>query len=369
MKPSDDPVPSGDRTFARLIRTALQRAGHAVSEPSRLVTWRPTPDGLDALISSASEEVSRIEARWRQEGIPDAIVTYHTYHKAPDLLGPRLAALFGLPYAIVEASRAPRRASGAWARHFALADEALARADAVAAVTAHDHEALAAHMPDRVVLVPPFVDIAPFAPPGARDGHDAHGCDGTGRHGIGAALVSAAMMRPGRKSESVRILADVITRVRAHSPNATLTIAGDGPERASLEPEFPSGTFVGRLGQGALAQLFHRSDIFVWPAVDEPFGFVFLEAQAAGLPVVGGAARGVRDVVRAGETGLLVPPRDAGALAEAVMALVSAPERRVAMGRAARDFAAARDLSAGARALDALLSRAAAHRAAQGSCR
>ena len=60
-----------------------------------------------------------------------------------------------------------------------------------------------------------------------------------------------------------------------------------------------------------------------------------LEAQAAGLPVVAGRSGGVAAVVRDGETGLLTAPGDATAFAQGLRALLSAPEKRHAMGRAA----------------------------------
>ncbi|WP_420394532.1 glycosyltransferase [Acuticoccus sp.] len=103
----------------------------------------------------------------------------------------------------------------------------------------------------------------------------------------------------------------------------------------------------------------------MWPAIDEPFGFAFLEAQAAGLPVVGGAAPGVAEVVRDGETGWLVPPRDAAAHAAAILSALADPERLAAMGRRAAAFARANDLEAGARRLDALLAHAIEHRRAR----
>lgn len=349
MKPPDHPVPSGDRTFARLIREALTCAGHEALLVSDLVTWQRTPDGLAALMAAAEAERARIGAIWTRDGAPDAVLTYHNYHKAPDLLGPWLAQAFGLPYAIIEASRSPRRAVGPWAAHFALADEALRAADAVAAVTALDAVALGAFVPDRLVRLGPFVDTAPFDRPRAPRG--------------GGLMVSAAMMRPGRKAQSVAVLAEVLRRVRSVRADVALALAGDGAERPALEPLFPAGTLVGLLDRAALADLFARGDVFVWPAIDEPFGFVFLEAQAAGLPVVAGRARGVVDVVREGETALLADPLDAEGLAGHTLALLTDVERRARMAAAARAFAGENDLAAGAARIDALLARAAARRA------
>jgi glycosyltransferase involved in cell wall biosynthesis len=69
----------------------------------------------------------------------------------------------------------------------------------------------------------------------------------------------------------------------------------------------------------------------------EPFGRVLIEAMALGRPVIAPRLGGPCEIVADGETGLLVPPRDANALAAAIVELVNAPARREAMGRAARE--------------------------------
>src|SRR6185437_10121016 len=101
-----------------------------------------------------------------------------------------------------------------------------------------------------------------------------------------------------------------------------LSIVGDGPARADVEAAFaPLSTrvaFVGARDKADVAMLMHRSDLFVWPAVDEAIGVVFLEAQACGLPVIGADTPGVAAVVAAGRTGLLAKAGDAAAFADAV---------------------------------------------------
>ena len=69
-------------------------------------------------------------------------------------------------------------------------------------------------------------------------------------------------------------------------------------------------------------------DLFVLPSIREPFGLVVLEAMATGTPVVATAAGGPADFLRSGVNGMLVPPKNAGALAEAIAELLSDPARR-----------------------------------------
>jgi glycosyltransferase involved in cell wall biosynthesis len=83
-------------------------------------------------------------------------------------------------------------------------------------------------------------------------------------------------------------------------------------------------------------------DVFVLPSLYEGMPYTLMEAMAAGRAIVATDVAGSRDLVRHGETGLLVPPRQAGALADAIMGLVSSPESRQRMGRAAFEAAGAR---------------------------
>jgi glycosyltransferase involved in cell wall biosynthesis len=89
-----------------------------------------------------------------------------------------------------------------------------------------------------------------------------------------------------------------------------------------------------------MAVVYAASDICVWPAVNEAYGMAMLEAQAAGLPVVSCATRGVPDVVQHGTTGLLAPQIDAPSLALCLRDLLSDPARRRSMGTASARFVA-----------------------------
>ncbi len=137
-----------------------------------------------------------------------------------------------------------------------------------------------------------------------------------------------------------------------------LRAEGWGPETArfvylgAADPANPSrvpeATRAGWEAEGAVEFWGHRTDIpdclaratvVVLPSYREGVPKALLEAAAAGRPVVTTDVPGCRDAIRAGETGILVPPRDADALARAIAGLLSDPARARAMGRAGRALA------------------------------
>jgi len=88
-----------------------------------------------------------------------------------------------------------------------------------------------------------------------------------------------------------------------------------------------------------LAEVYASSDIFCFPSTTDTFGQVLLEAAASGLPTVAVAAGGAPELVRHGETGLVVAPDDTALFAEAIGELARRPERRSEFGAAARALA------------------------------
>ncbi|MEU3854109.1 glycosyltransferase family 1 protein [Streptomyces sp. NPDC029554] len=115
-----------------------------------------------------------------------------------------------------------------------------------------------------------------------------------------------------------------------------VVIVGDGPSRPSLEQALPGAVFLGRRTGDDLARVFASLDLFVHTGPFETFCQTVQEAMASGLPVVAPAAGGPLDLVAHGQTGLLVPPRDAAAVRDAVRALAAEPALRAAFGAAGR---------------------------------
>lgn len=352
MKPPDDPVPSGDRTMARQLMKALAMAGHEVELLSRMKCRVRSPQHLDEVKADAASEVSRISARWQQDGAPDAVVAYHVYYKSPDLIGAALAQVSGVPYVTVEASHAGKRSTGEWAAAQALSDAAIAQARANICFTARDLEGvMKVARPGTSFMLAPFVDL---------DGFDMVPVSRV--PGGPVELVAVAMMLKGAKMESWRLLAQAMRQVEP--AGWRLTLVGDGPTRSEVERLFDglNGVrFAGQVDRHAVAGYLARSDILVWPGWREAFGLAYLEAQAMGLPVVAMRSGGVEAVVRHGETGLLSDEGEVAGLAGSIDMLVNDAALRASLGRnASRMVRGERDMATASAALDRFLQQATA---------
>ena len=124
-----------------------------------------------------------------------------------------------------------------------------------------------------------------------------------------------------RKYKSVEVVLRAMVKVRERLPAAKLVIIGDGPHRPALEREAArlglgeSVRFAGFMGGDALVEYLNRAHLLVNPSPKEGWGLTVVEANACGLPVVASDRPGLRDSVRDGETGFLVPYGDDGAFA------------------------------------------------------
>ena len=354
LKPPDSDVPSGDREMARGLQRLLRRLGHRVVMPalSRVEPGVPAADDHLSLERAARRQAGRLIARWR--ALParhperfDLWFTYHCYYRKPDWLGPIVSRALGIPYVVVEASHAPRRAMGSTRLGHRAVERALAAADLVLTVNPRDMAGVRTrlHPGARQRWLPPFIDTAPFRD-AARPANDP------------PLLLAVGMMRTRDKLASYRVLAEALGQLADRPWQAVLV--GDGRERAEVEALMaPLGArvrFAGAKPHADLPALYGAADLYVWPAINEAYGMAFLEAQAAGLPVVAGRTGGVPAVVADGVTGLLSPVGDAAAFAGAVARLLDDPDLRARMGAAARRrIASQHDESAAAHALAAAL--------------
>ncbi|MFL6231022.1 MAG: glycosyltransferase family 4 protein [Pyrinomonadaceae bacterium] len=159
------------------------------------------------------------------------------------------------------------------------------------------------------------------------------------RHPGGCCVGFAARLERGK---GPLVLLDAFAQVRQQVPDITLRLAGTGRQEEAVRARAASlgvsaacdfrGAYTDAEGKGAFMR---GLDVFVLPSLAEGTPNSVIEAMAHGLPIVASAVGGIPDLITP-ETGILVPPGDAPALAAAILSLASDPEARARMGLAAR---------------------------------
>ncbi len=189
----------------------------------------------------------------------------------------------------------------------------------------------------RAELVPPGVDSARFRPR------------------TPAECRSSRLLYVGRVERTSRwkgldVLVDSLVRLRALVPEVALDMVGDGDDVHDLQVRAKRLgvddliTWHGAVDHEHLPAFYDRAAVTVLPSLteSESFGMTLVEAMAAGCPVVGSAVGGIPHVIRDGVDGLLVPPGDPAALADAVATLMLDPALRRDLGAAGRQAAETR---------------------------
>jgi phosphatidylinositol alpha-1,6-mannosyltransferase len=192
---------------------------------------------------------------------------------------------------------------------------------------------------EKVHVVYPGVDVERFALPGS-------GTAVRERYAPGGETLLVTVGRlQRRKGHDLTI--EALASVKSELPHLRYLVVGDGQERARLEALVDRCgmrdrvSFTGAVRADELPAYYAAADIFVHPnRVDEGdvegFGIVFLEAAAAGLPVIGGNSGGAPEAIEGGVTGLLVSGTDVTELAKAIRTLAESAALRRKMGEAGR---------------------------------
>ena len=185
--------------------------------------------------------------------------------------------------------------------------------------------------PGKVSVVPLGIDLASW---------DALAAPDPSRTEPRPTILTVARQYPRKNTRS---LIAALPAVRRKIPEVLLRVVGGGPMLTALRRQVDtlglSGTveFLGEVScDNTVRQEYFRADIFCLPSLQEGFGLVFLEAMAAGLPIVAAAAGAVPEVVPNGKVARLIPPGDEDALSGALIELLQDEDALKRMGVAGK---------------------------------
>jgi len=358
FKPLGHAHPSGDLVTATSIFDFLRRQGHRVIEASSLrcrwIYWKPR------LWLKLIKERRKAVQTFSDTSV-DLWLTYHSYYKAPDLLGPAVSGKLNIPYVIFQGIYSTKRRLQWKAKPgFYLNKKSLCAANHVFSNKSVDLLNLKRLLPEnRLTYVAPGIIPDEFS-------FDENSRKKLHRHWNIAddpVIFSAAMFRPDVKTEGLIWVIRACGELYRQGQNFRLVIAGDGKEREKLQQLAKEHVadrvlFLGKIPRKDMYRYYSAADIFVFPGIRESLGIVFLEAQSCGLPVVAFNNAGVPEAVRDGKTGLLVPMYDLEPFVDAVKRLMVDKNLRRQMGIAAKSYVReAHDLEKNYKKLDSVIQR------------
>jgi len=302
-------------------------------------------DGTNQALQTISADLSMTAAVASAD-----LVHSHTWYA--NLAGHLAALLYGVPHIVTTHSLEPLRpwkaeqlgggyALSSWCERVAVESAAAVvavsegmRADVMAAYPAVS--------PERVRVIRNGIDTTEYAPDPGTDVID--------RFGIDPARPTVVFVGRITRQKGLPVL---LRAAGALDPGTQLVIAAGQPDTPELAAEVTtlveqlqaarSGVIwlSGMLAKREVIQLLSHATVFACPSLYEPLGIVNLEAMACGTAVVASRVGGIPEVVADGETGLLVPPGDPVALADALNTVVRDTGRAAAMGQLGRKRAIA----------------------------
>lgn len=367
--------PGGVATHARLLHQGLQFNGFesslisldlvprtllrlAVSVPLRLVNMVRSGSGVEWAVGMQSRLLSTlVQKRIAQEGKPDVFACQDTASVFAARAVQRRLALDAEVLLTVHSAYGYEKVAQGWAmpstagerRILDMERKALLAADLIVAVSepmrAHVY-ALIGGSVRRTVVLPNAVDVERFSP--AASARQRRRCR---RHfrlaeDVPVLLIAGNLLEV--KGVPYAVEAAAILRDRGH--DFRMVIAGDGPMRGQVDALIARHRLdshvrlLGVIGHDQMPALLRAADVLVMPSIptyraEESFGLSAVEAMATGIPVVASRTGGLGDLVRDGQTGLVVPPANVEELADALSLLLIDSEYRESLGAAARDYA------------------------------
>ena len=219
-----------------------------------------------------------------------------------------------------------------------FADRAIAAAAVITVSEANaQHIAATCGVPrERVHVIPCGVDTLVFRP--AEIGscatlNDVHGAP------MPALIVCIARQHPVK---NLGLLLEACARLRARGVSFRCVMIGDGPDRDELAATRarlalePLVEMIGAVQRNTIVQWLRRASVAVLSSASEGMPVSLMEAGACAVPAVATRVGGIPELIEDGVTGLLTPPSDALAMADAIGRLIANPRLRAEMGRAAR---------------------------------
>ena len=338
FKPLGHAHPSGDLVTATGIFDFLVNQGHQVMAASSLrcrwIYWKPW------LWLKLIWERRQVVQKFSDISV-DLWFTYHSYYKAPDLLGPAVSRKLNIPYVIFQGIYSTKHRRQWKAKPgFYLNRNSLCAAHHVFSNKTVDLLNLKRLLPEnRLTYVAPGIIPGEFS------------FDENARKKLRRSwnieddpvIFSAAMFRPDVKTEGLTWVIRACGELYRQEQNFRLVIAGDGKERAKLQQMADEHMadrvlFLGKIPRKDMYRYYSAADVFVFPGIKESLGMVFLEAQACGLPVVAFNNAGVPEAVQDGKTGLLVPMFALEPFVDAIKRLLVDKNLRQQMGFAAKSY-------------------------------
>ena len=325
-----EPSPFDGNNPARLIETALAACGHEISRiPVRSLETPAPATGEPNPVDDA--EVAWLAGYFRsaERPQPDIWISSLVSHRAADRIGPAASAALGIPYVLAQPSiTADDDGAGQFRRTMATAAATIVFSSA----QAEAYRQLLPEHDDRLIVLPPFIDLNRVTAVVRR------------RATLRAALSMQHRMNPdvpwliaaGPISTAAHLDALALVAraaVMASNLDWQLIVAGAGSRRAEAEGLFRGSPrrmdrHVAVATSEDLTTILACGDVFLWPFVEEEFSPTVLEAQAAGLAVVGPRSSAMLDVVANGQTGMLTKPNNDASFANAVTFLLRQPDFR-----------------------------------------